>query len=78
MKFFFIINFSPYLKFTSEEKLLELKATSARLEADLAAERDRNRTLACDLQEVEGAVEAKEATLRGKHEQVEVLKVRVR
>ena len=43
----------------------------------MAAERDRNRALACDLQEAEGAVEAKEAALRGKHEQVEVLKVRI-
>ena len=63
------------LQFTSEEKLLEAQASVSRLEGDLTVERDRHRTLACDLQEAEGAVEAKDAALRGKHEQVEVLKV---
>ena len=63
-------------KFASEERLLELQASVTRLEADLATQRDRNRVLACDLQEAEGAVEGKDVALRGKHEQMEVLKVR--
>ncbi|KAK7115731.1 trichohyalin-like [Littorina saxatilis] len=61
-------------KFASEERLLELQASITKLEADLASERDRNKALAVELQEVEGAVEAKAAAVRGKHEQVEVLK----
>ncbi|XP_076465151.1 uncharacterized protein LOC143296965 [Babylonia areolata] len=61
-------------KFTSEEKMLELQASVKRVEADLTTERERTRSLAISLQEAEGAVEAKNASLRGKHEQVEVLK----
>ncbi|KAL8589102.1 hypothetical protein ACOMHN_017265 [Nucella lapillus] len=61
-------------KFSSEEKLLELQACTKRVEGELGTERERTRSLACSLQETEGAVEAKSAALRGKHQQVEVLK----
>jgi hypothetical protein len=67
--------YTTFLQFTSEEKVLELQAAIARLEGDVMSERDKNRSLVYELQEAEGAVEAKEAVLRGKNEQLDVLRV---
>ena len=73
--FFFFCFFFVVLQFTAEEKLLECQTRVTSLEADRAGHLEQLRKLAVELQEAEGAAEAKAAMLRGKNEQLTVLRV---
>lgn len=54
---------------------MELQESITRLQTEILSKGEHIRTLTCDLQEAESAVEAKNSELQGKQEQIDILKV---